>query len=80
MNVVEDKTKFDIQSLFTSSNSASLLAKATVTFSTGYIIEGVVPFQIPLSATERELEECVEHARNMAIKKAQEIYLANHDF
>lgn len=79
MEVVEEKIKFDIQNLFTSPESASLLAKATVTFTTGYVIEGICPFQIALSATEQELEICIENARKMAVQNAQEIYQKTRD-
>lgn len=67
------KVNFEINPVFCSSQNANLLAKSTVTFATGQVIEGMYPFQIPLSASEQAFHDFVNEARERSIQHAEEI-------
>lgn len=68
-----EKVSFEINQVFCSSQNANLLAKSTVTFATGQVIEGMYPFQIPISSSERAFHEFVNEARERSIQHAEEI-------
>ena len=62
--------KFELKTVFTSTVGANLIAKATVSYSDGLIIEGFYPFQVPLSASEEVFQSLVVSAKNAAIDDA----------
>lgn len=68
-----EKVNFEITQVFCSSENANLLAKSTVTFGTGQVIEGMYPFQIPLAASEDAFRSLVDRARDRSIEHAEAI-------